>query len=30
MTGKQTVLPAVESQWPSLDQTKSPNVKSPA
>jgi hypothetical protein len=27
MTGKKTVLPALEEQWPAVDRTKSPNAR---
>ena len=29
MSGKETALPAVESRWPSVDRTKSPDVVAP-
>ena len=29
MTGKQTVLPSVEAQWPAADMTKSPDAVAP-
>ena len=27
MTGKETALPAVQSRWPAVDKTKSPNAR---
>lgn len=29
VTGKETILPATEAQWPATDQTKSPDAKPP-